>query len=151
MTPPLAMDVSVSKMVVGDLDEVMAIENVSFPLPWPRNFFVEELAKSLTRAYTARKKDDRTLIGYCVNTLVLDELHILNVAAHPQFRRMGISKRLIKHSIETNTEVRVAFLEVRENNAPAKNLYFSLGFKVIGRRKAYYDNGEDALTMAWIA
>ena len=40
------------------------------------------------------------------------------------------------------------FLEVRESNVPARNLYKSRDFAEMGIRKHYYsDNGENAIIM----
>ncbi|RQW76978.1 MAG: ribosomal-protein-alanine N-acetyltransferase, partial [Geobacter sp.] len=41
-------------------------------------------------------------------------------------------------------------LEVRFSNITAISLYRSLGFTETGRRKSYYENGEDALLMEYI-
>jgi ribosomal-protein-alanine N-acetyltransferase len=44
---------------------------------------------------------------------------------------------------------RLATLEVRPSNAPARALYEAFGFEVVGRRRGYYaDTGEDAILLA---
>jgi len=42
------------------------------------------------------------------------------------------------------------FLEVRQSNHAAKNLYSKMGFKTIGIRKNYYSDNEDASMMQLI-
>ena len=47
-----------------------------------------------------------------------------------------------------DAEVRSVYLEVRQSNIPAIQLYLSRGFYKIGERKKYYKNpSEDALLM----
>jgi polysaccharide biosynthesis protein PslH len=70
------------------------------------------------------------------------EREILNLAVDPSRRRQGIARRLLEAALE-NPET-AWFLEVRESNAAALNLYKGLGFEASGRRDAYYDNPLEA-------
>ena len=45
------------------------------------------------------------------------------------------------------SHARLVLLEVRRRNIPAVRLYRALGFTVARVRRAYYDDGEDALEM----
>lgn len=145
------MKIEIRQIEKVDIEEILAIEKASFTTPWIYSFFKEELDNASSRAYCARPpQGDRLLVGYSVNRAVLDELHILNIASHPDFRRQGIGTQLFKHSIEENPQARIAYLEVREQNKAARAFYHKLGFRVVGRRKRYYsDTGEDAIIMAW--
>jgi ribosomal-protein-alanine N-acetyltransferase len=85
--------------------------------------------------------------------LVADELHILNVATDPTYRRRGIGQALVERAIAFARErrVRLVLLEVRRSNLPAIRLYRSFGFCVLGIRRGYYgDNGEDAIEMGLV-
>jgi len=119
------MDVKLrlAPMTLADLDEVVAIERVSFPTPWtPAAFRYEIQQNRVARCSVMRA--ERQVVGYLCLWEIGHEIHITNLAVHP------------------------AFLEVRPGNAPAVALYGSLGFQVIGRRSGYYfDTGEDALVM----
>ena len=82
--------------------------------------------------------DDR-LAGFLVSRSVADkECEILNIAIHPEFRRLHIATDLLL--AELSRRPGVHFLEVRESNTTARRLYESLGFQSIGERPAYYDN-----------
>ncbi|MDE6797541.1 MAG: ribosomal protein S18-alanine N-acetyltransferase, partial [Ruminococcus sp.] len=74
---------------------------------------------------------------------------ITSVAVDENFRRMGLAKKLITEFIKIlpeNTEN--IFLEVRENNVPAINLYKKCGFKKLSIRKNFYSNpAENAVVM----
>ena len=79
-----------------------------------------------------------------------DELHITNVAVHPEARRHGIARSLLESVFERARagSARMVLLEVRPSNVEASALYESFGFRVVGRRRGYYyDTGEDALVM----
>ena len=79
------------------------------------------------------------IAGFLVSRQVGDqEREILNVAVHPDFRRLGIASELLQTEITSNTGVH--FLEVRESNAAARQLYARLGFQVVGARPQYYEN-----------
>lgn len=147
------MEFDIKKLEDVDIGEVLAIERVSFPTPWKPSYFLEEMKRPIIRAYAARLTDkNRALVGYIMSHVVMDELHILNIATHPDFRHKGVASGLIKHTIAKNPQVRVAYLEVREGNSVALDMYRKLGFREIGKRKGYYDDtGEDAITMAWIS
>jgi ribosomal-protein-alanine N-acetyltransferase len=87
--------------------------------------------------------DDSTsghrIAGFLVSRSVADkEREILNIAIHPDFRRLHIATELLKD--ELSRWPGTHFLEVRESNSPARRLYEGLGFEAVGERPAYYDN-----------
>ena len=81
---------------------------------------------------------------------VLDEGYVTNIGVLPDHRKKGIGKALTNQLIDYSVSQKLAFLslEVRVSNTPAINLYTSLGFKEVGKRKNFYSNPkEDALIM----
>ena len=96
----------------------------------------------------ARKKGK--VAGYLCAGLIMDEGHILNLAVGPGMRRTGIASVLIGDVIDRLRErgCRFLFLEVRDSNTAAREIYRKFGFKVIGIRKNYYVSPvEDAIIM----
>ena len=92
--------------------------------------------------------------GYLIFWVVLDEMHILNLAVHPDHRRRSIAQRLLAEGLAQARTLgaELAWLEVRPSNLAALALYESFGFKEVGRRPRYYDDTqEDALllTLDW--
>ena len=141
-------------MAAGDLDQVLAIERVSFVTPWTRAAFCYEIEQNkVARCTTMREAGMREagrIVGYLCLWEIGHEIHITNLAVHPEWRRRGVGRRLLALAMAEGTArgVTLAFLEVRPTNAQALKLYESLGFQVIGRRTGYYfDTGEDALVM----
>jgi len=142
-----------SLATADDLDELVAIENQAFPLPWPCQHFIAELAKDYSRTLLAirRNRQEREICGYIIFWLIFDEMHILNLAVKTGYRRQGIARALIHRAMQTAScnQVRIVWLEVRPSNQAALSLYHSLGFRCVARRKKYYsETGEDALIMS---
>jgi ribosomal-protein-alanine N-acetyltransferase len=95
-----------------------------------------------------------TVTGRCVAFadywLVADELHILNIATHPEARRQGHGARLLRHILELarRASYKTIDLEVRRSNLAAQALYLRFKFQQVGIRARYYeDNDEDAIVM----
>jgi ribosomal-protein-alanine N-acetyltransferase len=136
----------------SDLDALIAIENQSFLSPWPRQHFLDEFDQPYSFTLLARLADTpaKEIAGYIIYWFVVDELHILNIAVSPGFRRQGIARSLINEVMRLAKiqEVKTAWLEVRPSNIKALSLYQSLGFKTAMTRRRYYsDTGEDALIL----
>lgn len=147
----ISMEVTICAMSEADLEEVLAIEAVSFPHPWSRTHFLDELKSPHAFPLTAFDLSGR-VVGYICPMLILDEGHILDVAVHHEFRGCGIGKLLVEKVIATCLDGGAEFvsLEVRPSNTAAIELYRRLGFVETGRRPRYYSDGEDALLMEYI-
>ena len=75
-------------------------------------------------------------------------MQILGIAVDKNYTRKNIASTMLNHIIEVCKKMDLdnIFLEVRESNIPAINLYEKHGFKKISIRTNYYkDNNEDAL------
>jgi len=137
-----------------DVDAVFAIEKLSFPFPWKRNQFVEELKDDLAHILIATidHAGEKKIAGYICWWTVADEIHILNLATHPDVRRKGVATTLLRALFTYAGEKGITFatLEVRRFNTPAFQLYKKFGFAARGIRKGYYPEGEDAIVMELI-
>ena len=81
---------------------------------------------------------------------VADELHLLDMASHPDHRRKGHARALLSELVEhaRREQKRLILLEVRQSNESAISLYRQARFETTGVRRGYYsDTGEDALEM----
>jgi len=150
-------DIRIDPMRLRDLDEVLVIERASFPHPWSRHAFAYELTENrVARLWVARAADDAgvpadaPIAGYLCLWLIADEVHVTNVAVHPDRRAQGVARHLLGTLLELYRQQGAtrAALEVRPTNERALRLYEGLGFRRVGLRKGYYfDPGEDALLM----
>jgi [ribosomal protein S18]-alanine N-acetyltransferase len=142
-------ELTAAPMAVSDLDQVSDIERASFPTPWTRAAFCYEIEQNKVARCTVLR-GRRGVVGYLCLWEIGHEIHITNLAVHPEWRRRGVARRLLAAALAGGVArgVTLAFLEVRPSNTRALALYESLGFQVIGRRNGYYfDTGEDALVM----
>jgi [ribosomal protein S18]-alanine N-acetyltransferase len=140
-----------SPMRVADLDAVMEIERRSFSEPWTPGLFLHELKIPFSKTVLVRlQSDSGELAGYICRWLVGDEVHILNLAVHPNCRKSGIGRALVQLVLEEAEErhASIITLEVRRENAAAFALYHSLGFTERGVRRNYYGHGQDAIIMS---
>ncbi len=160
--------ISVDPMDMADVTQVVVIDQLSFPLPWPASAYRRELLENThAHFYVARARQDgagparwwaqwvrppseRRVLGYVGFWYVVDEAHISTIAVHPDYRRHGIGERLLEAALRqaAGLGAKLATLEVRVGNLSAQRLYRKYGFEEVGQRKSYYrDNGEDALLM----
>ncbi|HSM96513.1 MAG TPA: ribosomal protein S18-alanine N-acetyltransferase [Rhizomicrobium sp.] len=112
----------------------------------------EAAMKSLLdgRGVFALVADEDDLSGFILARVAADETEILSVAVSPDMRQRGLASRLLEqacHRAATEGAARI-FLEVAAANLPARNLYGKYGFREVGRRTAYYEDGEDALVLS---
>jgi [ribosomal protein S18]-alanine N-acetyltransferase len=134
-----------------DLPAVLDIERRSFAQPWSRAFFEKELATPFARLVVAVEEavPRPQVIGYTCRWRVTDEVHLLNVAVHPERRGLGHGRALVAAVVgeAEAARARVVYLEVRAGNVIARRLYRQLGFKDLGVRRGYYGPGQDAVVM----
>lgn len=133
----------IEDMKLADLAEVLAIEEVSFENPWPREAFEHEISKNrFSHPKIARRASagPQPVAGFCIYWMVFRELHIQNIAVHPDHRGRGLGRYLLEEALFSGWRAGAlsAVLEVRESNRVARELYRSLGFRETGRRKSYY-------------
>jgi ribosomal-protein-alanine N-acetyltransferase len=143
------MKITIRRMTLDDIEQVVAIDQASFTLPWTERSFRYELTDNPASRCWVAEKDGR-VVGMIVAWLLVDEAHIATIATHAEFRRRGIAKQLLTHTLQGMLAegAQSSFLEVRENNVTAREMYRKFGFEESGRRHGYYkDNGEDAILM----
>ena len=149
LTPEI--QVQLLSMTEADLEAVVAVEQSAYSHAWTLGNFKD----ALKAGYVAhRLVAGEQLVGYFVAMQVIDEVHLLNITVAPPFQRQGWARCLMQ-SLSLWSQAHGAtclWLEVRESNAPALNLYQSFGFQQVGFRKDYYPAGrttrESAVVMS---
>jgi ribosomal-protein-alanine N-acetyltransferase len=131
-----------------DLEAVLDLETLCHQNPWSRGMFLDELANDVSFIDLLWVRE--MLAGFHCYWSFGGEMHILNLVTAPGFRRQGLARLLLADAIgrQRHRGLERVFLEVRTGNGPAIALYRSHGFDLIGLRKRYYPDGEDALVMA---
>lgn len=146
------MDLSLKGMSETDIDAVLRIEKAIYAFPWTLGNFND----CLDAGYRCHVLiGDDKLIGYGVQMLILDEVHLLNLTVASDFQKKGMGKALLNFLIDDALEHQAnkMILEVRRTNLAAIFLYESFGFDQIGLRKNYYPahlGREDAIVMEMV-
>jgi ribosomal-protein-alanine N-acetyltransferase len=123
----------------------------SFHRGWGEGEFESMLSERNTMIH--RLRAGTRIIGFAVSRMAVDEAEILSIAVAASHRGRGLSRDLLLTHLGylAGQGVRTVFLEVEENNQPARRLYERAGFRIAGRRARYYrqPGGEhlDALLM----
>lgn len=139
-----------SRATAADLPEVIALERVCYGDPWPASAFASLPENARVFFAVARQDVGGALSGYVVAWYVMDEGELANLAVAPAAREQGVGRGLLDSMLEDarSREAAQIYLEVRESNAAARQLYASRGFEEVGRRKGYYRSPkEDALIL----
>ncbi len=135
-------------MQIPDIPAIMELEKQLFSSPWSRDMFLQEINTGFAFVLTA--EDTGKLIGYICGLLLYDEFNITNVGVAAEYQKQGFGEVMLKFIIARllGQQCFKFFLEVRESNLVAIRLYEKFGFKVLGKRKKYYNHpAEDALML----
>lgn len=125
------------------LEALMQVMHESFDPAWGEGWTRLQLGGALMMdgAFARRALDaDEHPIGFTLSRRVLDEAELLLVAVMPRARGIGLGGALLGQALK-DSRIRGCgrmFLEVRENNQTARNLYHTAGFFDVGRRPDYY-------------
>lgn len=148
---PSLSSLQFARMQVGDLPEVVAIENDVYPHPWTRGNFLDSLYSGY-EAWTLREPSG-ALAGYFLVMLAMDEAHLLNISVRRDLHGKGVGRMQLDKVVDVAKEKGMTsiLLEVRPSNERALAVYNRYGFERIGVRKAYYpasnNTREDAIVM----
>ena len=137
----------------ADLPAVLEAEAACYPQPWSRKTFADCLEARSKGYHCAALMLGESLAGYCIFTVIIDEAELLNFCLAPAHQGQGLAKPFLDQVLADMAEQGAAtiFLEVRESNAPARQLYQSVGLLQVRVRKNYYpalEGREDAILMS---
>jgi ribosomal-protein-alanine N-acetyltransferase len=121
----------------------------SFRHGWSDGEFERLLSERNVVAHRAMA--GRALVGFILSRIAADEAEILSVAVASARRGRGLARALLDLHMRrlAGLGVRAMFLEVDEDNVPARRLYERAGFREVGRRAGYYqhENGQHATAL----
>lgn len=146
------MTLKIRRMTLDDVSDVVALEKICFSSDaWCADDFIYRLnfaSKAGGDGFLSLCAEaDGRFCGYIALYSQLGETNIDSLAVSPEMRSRGVARALL-HEAERLCRPERIILEVRESNTPAKCLYESEGYRVIAKRRGYYDlPPEDALIM----
>jgi ribosomal-protein-alanine N-acetyltransferase len=134
--------VAIEPATLRDAPKLAQLHGASFHRGWGEGEFEQMLAERNTLVH--RLRQGRKTIGFAVSRMAADEAEILSIAVDPSHRGRGLSRNLLLTHLGhlAGRGVRTVFLEVEENNQPARRLYQRAGFAVAGRRERYYKQAD---------
>lgn len=139
--------IQIHKMTIQDLEQISNILSTEFDDFWNENLLKSEIKNPNSKCIIAKLNNE--IVGFACIWKAVDDIHITNIVVKKIYRKQGIGSLLLKELIEISNKENVnsITLEVNSSNLPAQNLYEKYGFKVLGRRKKYYNGTEDAIIM----
>lgn len=132
---------------VQDIDDVLAIERLTYKTPWNKAKFTHSLDNPNTLAYLIFK--DNQVLGYSITLCASKTADLLNICIHPDYQHQGLGTKLFAYQLQASGAKEV-FIEVRVSNHSALLFYKKLGFEVIDKRKKYYSDGEGAIILRFV-
>ena len=141
---------ALSEATRRDAPALAKLHAASFARGWSDGEFERLLIERNTVCH--RATIGRTLVGFIISRLVEGEAEILSVAVASAQRGRGLARMLLNLHLGRLAGLRAetVFLEVDEDNAPARRLYARAGFKEVGRRKGYYPKDASQSTAALV-
>jgi len=124
-------------MCADDLQAVVAIEQAAYSHPWTPGHFRDALASGYW-AQCLRVQDE--LLGYVVAMEGVQEAHLLNITVAPKRQGQGWAHMMLDALClwARRQGADWLWLEVRESNQRALQVYERYGFRRVGLRKDYY-------------
>ena len=143
-------DPRISEASSRDAALIAALHAASFHRGWS-DVEIEGLLID-RQVVTHRAMLGHKLAGFIMSRMVRGEAEVLSVAVAPAWRGRGVGRRLLEVHMRqlANLGIRAVFLEVGEDNAPARTLYRRMGFGEVGRREGYYADGPDPASAALV-
>lgn len=156
-TPPVGLKkmkydgASIQRMEFQDLGEILSIEVASSLTPWSLDMFIEEMKNPIAYCFVLKhgKGAESLVIGFICFRNVREESELLNIAVHPQYRRLGYGKKLMQFYLQFcyPLGIKTFYLEVNPSNQAALRLYQNLSYESFGRREKFYQGKFDALLL----
>ena len=135
-------------MTLADVAVLSAIEREVFSDPWPQSAFREVLG--VDNRVNLILEISGEITGYILAQCVADEVQIQNIAVRKAWQRRGFGAILLRRAEEEGRSrgALCAILDVRAQNVAALALYERFGYRMIGRRRNYYQRPvDDALIL----
>ncbi|USD64762.1 ribosomal protein S18-alanine N-acetyltransferase [Vibrio sp. SCSIO 43136] len=134
------------------LDQIWLIEQAAHTHPWSESMIRDLDSRGACHHMLV---EDEQVIGYFYAQNIVGEITLLNIVIDPKFQSKGYGRQLLSEFLNVSEQhgCESAWLEVRESNIAAYNLYQSEGFNEVDRRRDYYPTAtgrEDAVVMSYL-
>jgi len=159
LTVVLELNYKFRQFKPSDLEEVIQINRECLPENYTPFFFMN-LYKRYPETFIVAEVN-KDIVGYILCRIetgipsfkllgITRRGHVISIAVLPRHQQKGIGYALMREATQAmvNYQAKECYLEVRESNLPAVELYKKLGFEIARTIKNYYADGENAFVMA---
>jgi len=129
---------------ISHIKQIAEIEKENFQNPWSYDLICGEFKNKHSGIYVFINRNK--VSGYIIYRWILDEVELLDLSVKKDLRRLGIAENLLDFLMGQSGNCNI-FLEVKQDNDSAINLYKKKGFRQVGLRKDYYSKGVNAFVM----
>lgn len=139
-------NVEILAMTMSDLELIKDFLLTDFDDFWNYNTLKNELLNPNSKYIIAKSNNE--IVGFAGIWKSVDDIHITNIVTAKKYRNKNIGSLMLSELIEmakNKKGINSITLEVNSNNIPAQKLYEKFNFKVVGIRKKYYNNIDDAI------
>lgn len=148
---------AIKALTPSQVPEIVALDKLCMGGIWTAAGYCREIDSpnsnllALHLLDSQAKPPKQRIIGMGCLWAIAEEAHITLLGVHPNHRRQGLGQLLLLTLLQKAIAKNLAWatLEVNAHNSGAINLYQKLGFKIAGRRRRYYQDGDDALVL-WL-
>ena len=131
----------------SDLEGILEIETKVYDKPYWNKKMLDEVLSGKTENRIWVYELNRIIIGFIIDLRYDNEVNILNIAIGKPFQNKGHGFKMVYNYLKSLPRKRIVLLEVKKNNYKALKIYYKLNFQKLNTRKAYYNDGADAVTM----
>ena len=131
----------------SDLEYIFEIETKVYEKPYWNKKTLDELLSGKTENRIWVYELNRIIIGFIIDLRYDNEVNILNIAIGKPFQNKGYGLKMVYNYLKSLPQKCIVLLEVKKNNYKALKIYDKLNFKKLNIRKAYYNDGADAVNM----
>ncbi len=129
-----------SSIEAEDLNQIMLIEQQIYPNPWSTKVMQDCIQAGYQCIQGRIDEHPNDIACYALMMIGYEESNLLNIGVNPKFQRQSLASQMMQRLllISRINHAKHMWLEARESNHAAINLYKKLGFQTIGLRKNYY-------------
>ena len=131
----------------SDLEYIFEIETKVYDKPYWNKKMLDEVLSGKTENRIWVYELNRIIIGFIIDLRYDNEVNILNIAIGKSFQNKGHGFKMVYNYLKSLSRNCIVLLEVKKNNYKALKIYSKLNFKKLYIRKAYYNDGADAVNM----
>ena len=131
----------------SDLKYIFDIETKVYDKPYWNKKMLDEVLSGKTENRIWVYELNRIIIGFIIDLRYDNEVNILNIAIGKPFQNKGHGLKMLYIYLKSLPRECIVLLEVKKNNYKALKIYYKLNFQKLNTRKAYYNDGTDAVNM----